>query len=207
MDQVMRHMSLGVGGVCNVRMGAVAFPWGCVCSVTALCSRPDQSRAGSPFTLYRDLACLSKWLIKMSYYQSHAESFSFLNFSQTDSYFHLSTHTVLCLFHSYSLFYCFDRIAWNLFRVHNKPTKWIYQYNDTLICKVTLILSLPEYWSSFYFLRSRRWPIMKQSLCQTSILNMSWHALILSAVLFCIIIYTVLAEWTLNGSLLQKNSH
>lgn len=29
-----------------------------------------QSRTGFPFTLYRDLACLSKWLIKMSYYQS-----------------------------------------------------------------------------------------------------------------------------------------
>lgn len=47
------------GGVVCLRM------WG----GEALCS-------GFPFTLYRNLACLSKWLIKMSYYQSHARDFS-----------------------------------------------------------------------------------------------------------------------------------
>lgn len=58
MDQVMQQMSC----------------WGRRCVFEdvggeALCS-------GFPFTLYRNLACLSKWLIKMSYYQSHARDFS-----------------------------------------------------------------------------------------------------------------------------------
>lgn len=63
----------GYGGLLW-RVEAMAVPWGCVSSVTALCRRLGWFRAGSPFTLYRDLACLSKWSIKMSYYQSHADS-------------------------------------------------------------------------------------------------------------------------------------
>lgn len=59
-DQVVQHMSFCVLCCGGGAVEAMVIPWGCVCSVTALRSRPGRSRADAPFTLYRDPACLSK---------------------------------------------------------------------------------------------------------------------------------------------------